>query len=97
MQSLSTHTVVEQMTSNLAARRRTLAGRRAAYLALARVILQTGSVVCPPAQRSDSCRKGARRGRLEELCVDPLVSLGHRSRREAALGFRPAVVAVQLR
>jgi len=39
MQSLSTHSVVDQMTYELAARRRTAVGRRAAYLALARAIV----------------------------------------------------------
>jgi hypothetical protein len=39
MQSLSTYSVVEQMTNELAARRRTTVGRRAAYLALARAIV----------------------------------------------------------
>ena len=39
MKSLSTHSVVEQMTYELAARRRTMVGRRAAYLALARAIV----------------------------------------------------------
>ena len=39
MQSLSTHSVVKQMTYELAARRRTTVGRRAAYLALARAIV----------------------------------------------------------
>jgi hypothetical protein len=41
MKSLSTHSVVEQMTYELAARRRTRVGRRAAYLALARAIVQS--------------------------------------------------------
>ena len=41
MQSLSTHSVVEQMTYELAARRRATVGRRAAYLALARAIVQS--------------------------------------------------------
>jgi hypothetical protein len=41
MTGLSTHSVVEQMTNLLAARRRTKAGHRAAYLALARAILLT--------------------------------------------------------
>ena len=41
MQSLSTQSVVEQMINELAARRRATAQRRAAYLALARVILQS--------------------------------------------------------
>jgi hypothetical protein len=39
MKSLSTHSVVEQMTYELAARRRTTVGRRAAYQALARAIV----------------------------------------------------------
>ena len=39
MQSLKTHTVVEQMTYELAARRRATVNRRAAYLALARAIV----------------------------------------------------------
>jgi hypothetical protein len=39
MKSFSTHTVVEQMTNELAARRRARIGYRAAYLALARAIV----------------------------------------------------------
>jgi hypothetical protein len=39
MQSLSTHSVVDQMTFELAARRRATVGRRAGYLALARAIV----------------------------------------------------------
>jgi hypothetical protein len=41
MNGLNTHSVVEQMTSQLAARRRTTVGRRAAYVALARAILSS--------------------------------------------------------
>jgi hypothetical protein len=39
MQTMSTESVVDQMINELAARRRTTAARRAAYLALARVIV----------------------------------------------------------
>jgi hypothetical protein len=39
MDSLSSHSVVEQMTSELAERRRDRTGRNAAYLSLARAIL----------------------------------------------------------
>jgi hypothetical protein len=41
MNGLNTHSVVEQMTHQLATRRRAMAGRRAAYLALARAILSS--------------------------------------------------------
>ena len=41
MKSMTTQTVVEQMTYELGARRRVALSRRAAYLALARVILQS--------------------------------------------------------
>jgi hypothetical protein len=40
MTSISAYNVVEQMTYELAARRRVASGRRAAYLALANVILE---------------------------------------------------------
>jgi hypothetical protein len=56
MQSLNACQLVDQMTSELAARRRVMVGRRAAYLALARVILssdepsqETGSRELEPA------------------------------------------------
>jgi hypothetical protein len=39
MNSLSTHSVVDRMVAQLAERRRTSTGRRAAYLALAHAIL----------------------------------------------------------
>jgi len=39
MQSLNAHRVVEQMTNELAARRRARVNQRAAYLALARAIV----------------------------------------------------------
>jgi hypothetical protein len=39
MNGMSTQSIVEQMTSELAERRRATLGRRAAYLAMAKVIL----------------------------------------------------------